>query len=228
MSNIKTLKGPLFLLLLFMGLPLMYPNYSLGDSKTSTGKPVVGRKAAAKYFAKSEDSATESEKEIRKTEIPRDHYLQIAGGKFINSLAYEWGQHVRQDGLGDLNAAITYRIGQWVNSMDLSLRLDYQEFKVLEKKLNKLAILPVVTFPDAASRFPLYFGGGIGLGAFFNQVSDESSLSLDYQLFLGARFMNIWNSTGFYIESGIKNHFLLLTDGQFNGSFLNFGWVFTF
>ena len=56
----------------------------------------------------------------------------------------------------------------------------------------------------------------------------ESSLSLDYQLIAGARIFDVFENTGFLIETGMKNHVHLLSDGQFNGVFLTVGSVFTF
>jgi hypothetical protein len=53
-------------------------------------------------------------------------------------------------------------------------------------------------------------------------------LSIDYTLFAGVRFFDLYRSTGAFIEAGLKNHFLLLADGQFNGYFISIGGIFTF
>jgi hypothetical protein len=47
-------------------------------------------------------------------------------------------------------------------------------------------------------------------------------------LVAGARFLNVIDTMGFMIETGLKNHIHLLSDGQFNGVFVNVGTVFTF
>jgi hypothetical protein len=60
------------------------------------------------------------------------------------------------------------------------------------------------------------------------QIADESILALDYSLVAGARFLNVIDTMGFMIETGLKNHIHLLSDGQFNGVFVNVGTVFTF
>ncbi|MCB0369349.1 MAG: hypothetical protein KDD45_07815, partial [Bdellovibrionales bacterium] len=99
---------------------------------------------------------------------------------------------------------------------------------IVNEKPLKMSILPVLIFPEASSKFPLYFGVGAGLGVFFKQVQDESNVSFDYQLFMGARFFNVYGSTGFFIETGLKNHLHITSDGQFNGSYLAAGAVFTF
>lgn len=182
--------------------------------------PRVGRDAAAKYFQKREPAQFSGSS--------AEHYLALHFGKYMGSQAYEWGKRGREDNVGGLNGGVTYRVGEWINSMDLNIRIDYQEFEVLGENTSKLSIMPLITFPDSASRFPLYFGFGGGLGVFFKQLEDKSPISFDYQLVLGARFFDIYENTGFFIESGLKNHLHLLTTGQLNGTFLTFGMVFTF
>lgn len=144
------------------------------------------------------------------------------------SQSYDWGKNGQEDDVGKNQFGVTYRVGEWYNSMDLLLRMDYSEFDVGGETPNKLSFVPMITFPDATSRFPLYFGAGAGLGVFFKQASGKSALSLDYQLIAGARFFNIFENTGFFIEAGLKNHLLILSSGQFNGTFLATGLVFTF
>jgi hypothetical protein len=68
----------------------------------------------------------------------------------------------------------------------------------------------------------------VGPGIFFKQASQESSLSLDYELVAGARLFDMVENTGFFLEFGLKNHLLLLSDGQFNGVYLAGGALFTF
>ncbi|MCB0411463.1 MAG: hypothetical protein KDD22_02985 [Bdellovibrionales bacterium] len=186
----------------------------------------VGEPAARKYFKE------------RKKEVPSEHrssshtsnydrYLSLHVGSFFNERSYRWGA-TAQDGVGRLNAGVTYRVGEWTNSMDLLFRADFETFRLNEGRANKLSLLPMITFPDANSGFPLYFGGGAGVGIFFKQLRDESDLSFDYQLVVGARIMNVTDGFGIMLETGLKNHILLLSDGQFNGVFFAAGGVFQF
>ncbi len=184
--------------------------------------PVVGREAAAKYFQKREPA------ESSLTTGNEDHYLALHLGTYTSSQAYEWGRHGKEEDIGSTNLGVTYRVGEWHNSMDLNVRIEYSEFKVAGEKPNKLSFMPLITFPDSGSKFPLYFGAGIGLGIFMKQISEESPLSLDYQLVAGARFFNVFENTGFFIESGLKNHLLITSSGQLNGVFVSGGAVFTF
>lgn len=184
--------------------------------------PRVGREAAAKYFQKrqvADDSAVMGSS---------DHYLALHIGTYTSSQAYEWGQHGKEENVGSTDIGVTYRVGEWEHSMDMNVRVEFEQYKVAGQSPNKLSFLPLITFPDASSRFPLYFGAGAGLGVFMNQVKEESSLSLDYQLVAGARFFNVFENTGFFLETGLKNHLLITSTGQLNGVFVAAGAVFTF
>lgn len=185
-------------------------------------QPEVGRAAAAKYFQKrapSQENATMG---------PEDHYLALHVGAYTSSQAYEWGRHGKEENVGGTDVGVTYRVGEWQNSMDLNVRIEFEEYKVADEKPTKLSFMPLITFPDASSKFPLYFGAGAGLGVFMNQIKEESSLSLDYQVVAGARFFNVFENTGFFIESGLKNHLLITSSGQLNGVFVAAGALFTF
>ncbi|MES3037241.1 MAG: hypothetical protein V4736_04970, partial [Bdellovibrionota bacterium] len=141
---------------------------------------------------------------------------------------WEWGQRERATDNGNFSAGVTYRIGELNGIADYVIRIDFNEYNVAGKSPLKMSLLPMVNFPDANSEFPLYFGAGAGPGIFFKQVDDESALSLDYQLLLGVRFFDVGGNAGFFIETGMKNHLLLTTSGQFNGVFLTAGALFTF
>ena len=201
--------------------------------------PRTGRQAAAKYMApkRPDEKGTESTESDNSggssnrspaASGPSDHYLALHLGWFANDNAYKFGAPDNQTNVGRWNFGLTYRMGEWVNSMDLLVRFDVTRLALAEGEVTKFSIMPIITFPDASSRFPLYFGVGLGLGVFGNQIPGESTLALDYSLIAGARFFNLWGQTGLFVEGGIKNHLHLLSDGQFNGTFISSGLVFTF
>lgn len=163
----------------------------------------------------------------RKSFTPQSHYLALHAGGFFEDKTYNWGGDFEEN-VGGMSIGFTYRMGEWVNSSDFMFRADYTAFDVGRKRSTKLSFLPAITFPDANSGFPLYFGAGLGPGVYFKQLDGESSLSLDYQLFAGARFYNVFDSIGLTFESGLKNHINVLSDGQFNGVFFTLGTVFIF
>ena len=204
--------------------------------------PRVGRGAASKYFGQRAPDQEDEDgnqsavvgggsRRDSSSSGPVDHYLALHAGKMMGSTAYEWGSMNKQTDVGDFTAGLTYRMGEWRNSMDLNLRIDFIQFNIAgngEQKPLKMSIIPLITFPDASSKFPLYFGFGAGPGVFFRQTDDEAALSLDYQLVAGARFFDVVENAGFFIETGLKNHLQLWNSGQFNGTFLSAGAVFTF
>ncbi len=190
----------------------------------------TGEGAARQYFnrrAQSSDNSNSSPSTSRAPAASTDRYLTLHIGTFLNEDVYRWGKK-QDDDVGQLNAGVTYRVGEWVNSMDLLFRADFTNYTLNEGNASKLSFVPMITFPDAKSGFPLYFGAGAGLGVFLKQIDDESALSFDYQVVAGARFFDVIEGFGFMIESGMKNHLLLLSDGQYNGVFLTIGGVFNF
>ncbi len=195
--------------------------------------PRVGRDAAAKYFEKKSGLKQESVESERLGTLVHGalnpaHYLSIDFSRYAASQSYQWG---RSGGLEDVagnGVDVTYRAGQWHQYMDLSLRIGYNEFSVGDENATKLSFMPLITFPESNAHFPLYFGVGAGLGVFLTQLSGKSPLSLDYQLVVGSRFLDIFQKTGFFLEAGLKNHLLLTSSGQMNGTFLAGGLVFTF
>lgn len=215
----------LFLILLTYSSALFAQAVEVQDDAVNPPE-AVGKERAAKYFKERKQRPAQVRRApAQQGGTPR--FLAVHVGSFFTSQSYQWG-HGSQDNVGKLNAGVTYRLGEWVNSMDMNLRVEYTNFELDQGSARKLSFGTTITFPDANSRFPLYFGAGLGAGFFLKQVSDESAIALDYSLFAGARFLDVIESVGFMVETGLKNHLHLLSDGQYNGVFLNIGAVFAF
>jgi hypothetical protein len=196
----------------------------------------AGEKKAEGYFKARKPAAAAPAEPVAEASKASDNassggipprYMAVRVGTFFSDQAYRWGGKDPSN-IGGLNAGVDYRLGEWVNTADLALRVDYVGYKLDEGAARKLSVGATVTFPDVASRFPLYFGAGIGAGFFIKQIRNESALSLDYSLFGGLRFLNVIDKIGFLVETGIKDHLLLTSDGQFNGVYFNVGSVFNF
>lgn len=181
----------------------------------------AGRARAGNYFLDRKKTARTSD------DGPAPRYLVIHLGTFFTSDGYRYGNG-DQSNIGKFNVGVDYRLGEWVNTADLALRVDYTTLELDEGQARKLSVSGIISFPDANSRFPLYFGAGLGPGFFLKQIHNESFLALDYSLFAGVRFLNVFEKVGFLVESGIKNHIHLFSDGQFNGIYINVGTVFLF
>lgn len=194
------------------------------------GAPETGKEKAQEYFQIRKNAPAAAPSRAPAAEgLGAPRYLAVHVGSFFSDNAYSWTDSKQED-IGKLNAGVTYRLGEWVNSMDLALRVDYTSFSLDggEGDARKLSFGAVVTFPDANSAFPLYFGVGAGAGFFLKQADNESVMALDYSVLAGVRFFNVFETTGFMFETGLKNHLHLFSDGQYNGVFFNVGTVFAF
>lgn len=230
---------------------LMVSGLVLSESSNANA-PKVGRAAAARYFQrhgvrqaqnqppKSQlDEGSDNDYEARpparrnvaqagEAIRPEDHYFTFGFSSYLSDESYNWGGSGKETNVGKWGFDINYRISEYPRLMDELIKISYSEFKPAGERATKLSVLYSISFPESSSQFPLYFGAAAGPGIFMTQISGESSLSLDYQLFLGVRLFNLFENTGFYVEGGIKNHLLLTTDGQLNGTYVSAGGVFTF
>jgi hypothetical protein len=189
----------------------------------------VGRSAAADYFKKREGKTAEREVASKGGGGGDSRVLMLHAGTFINDTAYRWGRKSKVEDPGESMFGVTYRVGEWKSSMDLFFRAELMSYSIDEEKPLKLSVMPIIAFPDARSDFPLYFGAGLGAGIFFKQAGDESDLSLDYALIIGARFPDLSdNGVGVFVETGLKGQVNVLSSGQHNGVFLAGGAIFSF
>ncbi len=156
-----------------------------------------------------------------------NRYLMLGIGTFLNDDAYEWGgSHKKNVGSGMLT--VTYRIGGWPSSMDLWFRAELQSYTVNGDHPEQFEMMPIIAFPDAESRFPMYFGGGIGPGVFLRQVQGSGDLAANYVVMMGVRFPYLFSNGGLYMETGFKGLINLLSQGQQEGVYLSAGGVFVF
>ncbi len=196
----------------------------------------VGRTAAARYFqreklAQNRSSASEDyEAPSRESSVNhlKDHFMSLGFGNFSEGTAYNWGQNGKESKTGKWGADLMYRFSEQEYLFDEAFRISYAQYEPALQEASKLSLLYAITFPEATSKFPLYFGAAAGLGVFIKQLENESLISIDYQLYLGLRAFNLFDSVGIYIEGGMRNHLHLTSDGQFNGTFLSLGTIFNF
>jgi hypothetical protein len=194
----------------------------------ATEAPVVGRKAAEKYFrtpAQNRGDFQDLDASEPVTRRPANQVLALYLGSFISSDVYAWGPN--GNNRGRANYGVSYLFDEW-RGFDRNLQVEFQEFQFPERRPRKLNFTTLITFPRAESEFPLYFGAGLGFGVFFEQLSGESELSFDYRLCAGVRFYDVFGSVGVFAEIAMKNHLHLLSDGQLNGTTLVTGAVFRF
>ena len=199
----------LFLSLFFWVSP---QTYLWGDTKE-------GYQKAQEYF-----KGKQVHEEVA---VPRaSHMMSLHYAPFLEKKTYAWG--IEETNKLHHSLGFTYRIHPSSHLWDFNLRAEMSFYKIENQKISKLSILPLITLPEVATAFPVYFGLGVGPGFFFEQIKEESYLSLDYQLFAGLRLINLWPHTGLFVEYGFKNSLHLLDDGQVNTVFMSFGGVFIF
>lgn len=155
------------------------------------------------------------------------HYLALHIGTYVDDQAYRWSGG-DQHNVGQVNIGVTYRLGEWVNTADFMIRSEYSSYNLDDGSARKLDFVAMLMFPDSSSRFPLYFAAGVGPGFYLKQLHGHSSMSLDYQIVGGVRFLNVFDRLGFLAEFGMKSDFQLFSPGQFNGLFAGVGTVWTF
>jgi hypothetical protein len=199
---------------------------------SGTTKPATGKAAAAEYFKKRKPAAKKTDDEGSREPASegggsKARYLAIHVGAFVDDQAYKWG-HGDQSKVGDFNLGVTYRVGEWVNSADFVMRVEYTNYSLDEGAARKLGVIAMITFPDANSKFPLYFGAGVGPGFFIKQIHGQSVMSVDYEVVAGARFLNVFDNLGFFAEFGLKNDIHIFSEGQYNGLFVGGGTVWMF
>lgn len=221
--NIQKLQRLLVFVILITG-PLSFAN-----------APKVGKAAAAKYFQKEKEaerrglatSESDSDSSSSRGQL-KDHFMAIGFGTFSDSAAYNWAHNGKETQVGKWGVDLTYRFAEQNYLFDEAFRISYAEYHPEAQDASKLSLLYALTFPEANSKFPLYFGAAGGAGVYLKQTDGESPLSFDYQLYLGLRAFNVFDSMGLYVEGGMHNHLHLTSDGQFNGTFLSLGTIFNF
>ena len=154
--------------------------------------------------------------------------MSLGFGTFSDSTAYNWAHNGKEANVGKWGVDLTYRFAEQDYLFDESLRISYAQYEPAAQESSKMSVLYSITFPEASSQFPFYFGAAGGLGVYLKQIDQESLISFDYQLYLGLRAFNLFDSVGLYIEGGMRNHLHITSDGQFNGTFLSLGTIFNF
>lgn len=158
----------------------------------------------------------------------KKRFLSLELGKVLHLGENSWEGN-EATSFDDLFAEVSYKYGEWVNWGDLLFSFSYASQSINGNKARKLGIMPMISFPDAESRFPLYFGLGVGPGIYMKKIQNQSSVSVDYNLFAGLRLYNLFKESGLQLELGIKNQMMLFSNGKFNeGFYVSTGMVFKF
>lgn len=181
----------------------------------------TGKRAAMKYFTggAKKQIKTRQTASISPTQ-PGHRILALAVGSLVNSRNYNEGQGQY---MGWNAEAFYLKADQGYFAK--GYHLEMQKFSTHLRELTKLSFLLSFSFPRRLS-FPVYLGVAAGPGFFLKQNKGKSQFSFDYKAYLGLR-LNQENSQ-YFLQTGVKNHVLVLSDGQFVGWFVSSGVAYTF
>lgn len=202
------------ILLSFLLACLMGPGLPIGMAAE------VGKSAAMKYFTTEAKEQKSTRGPASSSSLAGDRILAFSFGSLIQSKSYDWAG----DAIPGWNVEAFY---QWAQSgvFGKGIHLELQKFAVQEEELTKLSVLYSLTFPRRLS-FPVYLGVAFGPGYFLKQREGESEFAFDYKTYLGLRLHQ--QNAQYFVQSGVKNHVHVLSDGQFIGWFVSSGVAYTF
>ncbi len=204
-------KTPLLLFLILACLPT-------GAMAVETGKT-----AAMKYFTKKSKRQVVTRAPARASTsgaLVGDQILAVAVGSLVNTQSYNWAEESTP---GWNVEAFYQRAGD--GYFGHGYHLDLQKFASGNEELTKLSFLFSLTFPRRLS-FPVYIGVAAGPGYFLKQKENESHFAFDYKGYVGLRLNQVHSQ--YFVQSGVKNHVHVLSDGQFIGWFVSSGVAYTF
>lgn len=179
----------------------------------------TGKGAAMKYFSK-KPSAQIRTSPAQTKPTGDSGLMAFSVGTLVSSKSYQW---LGNDFQG-WNVDIGYRPAS-KGYFGRSYHLEYQKFTDVVEELSKMSFLMSFSFPRRLS-FPVYVGIAAGPGFFFKQKDDESEFTFDYKAYLGVRLNQAHSQ--YFIQSGVKNHVHMLSDGQFIGWFVSSGVAYKF
>lgn len=183
----------------------------------------TGRSAALKYFTKkpNSESAKIKVRQPQSSSSGSDRGLiAIGAGSLIQTKSYDWAGNDLKG--WSLNASYQSLKSSYFNR---GYELEFQKISAGENQLSKLSFLLSFSFPKRLS-FPVYVGVAAGPGYFFKQTEGESEFTIDYKAYLGLRLNR--STSQYFLQSGVKNHVHVLSDGQFVGWFVSSGVAYKF
>jgi hypothetical protein len=180
----------------------------------------TGKTAAMKYFSAKGESNLRGPQSLKESTTEYKNLLALSVGTLISSQSYQW------DGKNKEGWSVEGSYLRQGENISQGFHLEYQKFNdSFAEELSKVSFLISFTFPARVS-FPVYIAVAAGPGYFIKQRKDESEFSLDYKAFLGLRLNQ--SQSQYFVQSGVKNHVHVLSDGQFIGWFVSSGVAYKF
>ena len=112
---------------------------------------------------------------------------------------------------------------------DFNIRVELLYMTLSTHREWLVDIVPVFVLPDVRSGFPIYVGGGGGVGLFPRHlVRKKPALSLNAQLFAGMRIVDWYENGGAFGEASVKMHLPFYDTKLYMEVFLTLGCLFSF
>ena len=121
------------------------------------------------------------------------------------------------------------RVKEFSTIGDLNLRIELHSVKLESQRSLRISVAPHFTLPDIRSGFPIYVGLGGGFGLFPRHIlKKQPALSLNVQMLIGMRFIDVYKNVGLMVELNLKMHTPFQDMKLYMELLTNAGLVFSF
>ena len=128
-----------------------------------------------------------------------------------------------------LNVSFTQTIKEINFLGDLHLKVSMFSSQMPTQKATLLEVTPFISIPEIQTTFPFYIGMGLGVGFYPRYLIQKlPSASINTQLFVGLRFLEIYYNLGFFTELNLKIHYPLSEMKVYLSTISQWGFIFRF
>lgn len=173
-----------------------------------------------KYFAPRSNNQSVIVDRTPASTSTENSIVGLSVGGLFNSKSYGW----MDESFKGWSVEATYQ-SPMAGYFARGFHLEYQKYITDRADLGKVSFLMSFTFPRRVD-FPVFLGVAAGPGYFTKQIKNESEFTIDYKGYVGLRFTQ--QNAQYYLQSGIKNHVHMLSDGQFISWYLSSGVAYKF
>ena len=105
------------------------------------------------------------------------------------------------------NSLLSYRqkLKEIFSAGDISLQLSLGSAFLEQQRATYIEISSQISIPAQRITFPMYFGGGLGMGMYpYYVLRSKPSLFLSSEIFAGIQFFDVYENLGFYMETSFR------------------------
>lgn len=180
----------------------------------------TGKEAVMKYFAPGRSGQSMIVNREPASLPGNDNLIALSVSGLFNSKSYGW----TEESLKGWGVEASYQ-SPMASFFTRGFHLEYQKYITDRAELGKVSLLMSFTFPRRLD-FPVFLAIAAGPGYFTKQKANESEFTIDYKGYAGLRFTQ--QNTQYFLQSGVKNHVHMLSDGQFISWYFSSGVAYKF